>query len=79
MISVMLIILSHSDWLKIKSILNNTSLILNAKLISFANKSANMEIYHGGGIDGLINELSYKGVNLKADTNIMFYLTISIN
>jgi hypothetical protein len=78
MISVDVNYSSHSDWLKIKSILNNTSLILNAKLISFANKSAIMEIYHGGGIEGLINELSYKGVSLKADSLSGYFLTLSV-
>jgi hypothetical protein len=78
LVSVNINYLSHSDWLKIKSILNNTSLILSAKLISFTNKSAKMEIYHGGGIDGLINELSYKGINLKADTNSGYLLTLSV-
>lgn len=78
LVSVNINYLSHSDWLKIKSILNNTSLILSAKLIFFTNKSAKMEIYHGGGIDGLINELSYKGINLKADTNSGYLLTLSV-
>ena len=78
MISVNIDYSSHSDWLKIKTILNNTSLILNAKLISFANKSAIMEIYHGGGIEGLINELSYKGVNLKADSFSGYILSLSV-
>ena len=68
---------SHSEWLKVKKILNNTSLILNAKLISFANKKANMEITHGGEIEGLIDELSYKGVNLKPETAKNYVLSVS--
>jgi len=58
---------SHSDWIWLQSVINNSAQIQGARLDALSKDGALMSITYGGDMERLRNELSYKGVDVRQD------------
>lgn len=68
--SVSVLYRSHEDWQWLQGVINDSAQIQGARLDALSKDGALMSLTHGGDIERLKNELSYKGVELRQDSNM---------